>query len=245
MDKNHIIRELIRTAKHNNGTPLSIDRFFKETGIRKEDWYGKYWIKWSEAQLEADLLPNKFGKAKIDLDEILVKIANLIEFLGKVPTKPQLKLAKRSDLYFPSTITIQKRIGSKEEMVKKVFDFCSKNDNFREVTKICKEYINQLVIIEDHIKPEILDNSLISGDIYLLKHGKHYKIGRSKDATRRYKDIKIQMPMETEEIHIIHTDDTVGIEAYWHKRFASKRDNGEWFSLNSNDIKAFKRRKFM
>ncbi len=53
------------------------------------------------------------------------------------------------------------------------------------------------------------------------------------------------MPYKTEEVHVISTDDPVGIEAYWHNRFREKRLEGEWFQLSAADVKAFQRRRVM
>ena len=79
----------------------------------------------------------------------------------------------------------------------------------------------------------------------MVKSGRFCKIGMSNSVGRRLYEIALQLPEKASTVHSIRTDDPVGIEAYWHKRFQAKRKNGEWFNLDASDIAAFKRRKFM
>ncbi|BCM90795.1 hypothetical protein IAD21_02657 [Abditibacteriota bacterium] len=78
--------------------------------------------------------------------------------------------------------------------------------------------------------------------VYLLQHGnrQEYKIGFSKDINARIDKIDLQMPEKIYVVHKIYTNDPRWLEEIWHKRFASKRKNGEWFDLSVQDIAEFK-----
>ena len=79
------------------------------------------------------------------------------------------------------------------------------------------------------------------GVVYLLKSGQFYKIGKATDLKKRLREIKLQLPFETEVIHSIEAFHPFKVERHWHQRFADKRKNGEWFELNDEDVAEFKR----
>ena len=78
------------------------------------------------------------------------------------------------------------------------------------------------------------------GIVYLLKAGPHYKIGKSVNFEKRLTQIKLQLPHAVEVIHVIHAADHSRAESYWHRRFAARRLNGEWFELSEAEVAEFK-----
>lgn len=239
IDKKHILDEIKRTAELNSGVPLGKAMFFKETGIRHHDWFGKYWAKWSDALIEAGYQPNKFNDAYDDRLAI-EKLVNFINEIGKFPSTGELHLKANSDDTFPS-YRIFSRIGKKNILIQKVIQYCTGVPELEKVLEICKSIPATNQIITNN---RLMDNPVFEY-VYLMKSGQYHKIGRANSVGRREYELGIQLPEKVTTVHTIKTDDAMGIEAYWHNRFKSKRKNGEWFELTPDDVNAFKRRNFM
>jgi len=56
--KLYILQEIKRTTQANGGTPLRKVQFEVETGIKRYNWFGVYWARWSDALREAGCLPH-------------------------------------------------------------------------------------------------------------------------------------------------------------------------------------------
>lgn len=78
-----------------------------------------------------------------------------------------------------------------------------------------------------------------SGVVYLLCVGNWYKIGKTNDPLRRYRELDIQLPHKPERLHHITTNDIHHLERHWHRYLREKRGNGEWFQLDQADIDEF------
>jgi len=236
MQKEDILAEIQRTSQQNNGRPLGAGRFEKETGIKPYDW-GKYWARFGDAQREAGFEPNTLQVAYDD-DHLFEKIALLTRELGKFPTKLERRVKSSSDPSFPSANTFD-RLGSKSQLVAKVRIYCLAKPAYEDVIKILDSITD--VGVSDKLDNNINTTNERLGEVYLFKSGRYYKIGMTKDIARRGSELRIQLPEKIDLIHSIKTDDPSGIEAYWHRRFDAKRMNGEWFDLNTADIRSFKR----
>ncbi len=235
LTKDDILKEIQRTAKENDGSPLGRGRFEKETGIKPYDW-NKYWVRLSDAQIEAGFSPNKLTTAYPE-EFLIEKMILLIRKLGKFPIYGELKIEKRNNPDFPDARNFFESKIKKHQFAQKVVDYCKNKGKCNDVISLCQPIIDQPLENQESSK----NISIEIGEVYLFKSGKYYKIGKTNDTVRRGSELKIQLPERMDLIHSIKTDDPSGIEAYWHRRFESKRKNGEWFDLNSSDIKAFKR----
>lgn len=239
LSKQFILQEIKRTAQNNGGVPLGHRAFFQETGIKESDWKGKIWARWGDAVREAGCEPNQLTVAYEETD-LIEKFVAVMRDLGRFPVISELRLKKRSDTSIPNDKTYR-RFGSKQQFAHKIHDYCQGRAGYEDIAAMCAK------IIGDHgasveNTPKMKGNF---GFVYLIKSGRFHKIGRSNSAGRREYELAIQLPEKAKTVHTIRTDDPTGIEEYWHKRFALKRKNGEWFELDSADVAAFKRRKFM
>lgn len=238
MDRLHILNEIRRTADANGGVALGKQRFQQETGIRESDWSGKYWLRWSEAVQEAGYAPNAMNPAYDD-DHLLASLAQLVRELGHFPLSAELAMRSGSDPSFPSPPPFR-RFGRKGQRAARLAAWCELRGGWDDVLAVC------LPLAQDaQPEPESHDSApSADGFVYLMKSGKYYKIGHTNSVGRREYEIGIQLPEPLVVVHAIATDDPMGIETYWHQRFASHRKNGEWFQLSREDVSAFRRRKF-
>jgi Meiotically up-regulated gene 113 len=236
--KQNILMEIRRIASQYDGKPPGKILFERETGIRQSSWTGVLWARWGDALVEAGFAPNAF-QAKSDEVHLLTKLCEAFRHFGRVASEAELRLYHRNvDPEFPSHGTFNLNFGSKAATLKRLAEWIKDKPEFSDLVAILPNaVIDQRTAVKFH-KP-------VDGSVYLIKSGKHFKIGRSDEIERRMKEIRIALPETARLEHVIVTDDPAGIEAYWHRRFADRRANGEWFALKASDVLAFKRRKFM
>jgi hypothetical protein len=243
MDKQFIISEIQRTAE--NGRALGQIRFSSETGIKRHECIGKYWARWSDALAEAGFAQNEWNAAH-DEAYVVTSVLGLARKLGRFPTKYDIQFARSSDSAMPSYDAVA-RLGTRFEVKKKFLQFCSNNASYNDVLNL----VLAIPAKENEIATLAEDRRIVGGYVYLVSAQNAYKIGSTRAPYRRVSEIANQSAKGAELLHLISTDDPEGIEQYWHKRFITKRitginkQSGEWFSLSSEEVKVFKRRKTM
>jgi hypothetical protein len=236
--KDYIISEIRRLAA-NNGQPPGQTLFARDTGIADHQWRGKYWARWGDALIEAGFEPNKWT-GRLDSEEVLTGIIAACRHYGRVPTRDEIEIYRKSEPSIPSEQAIKRHFGRKADLIVALAQRAAADKTYADIAMILP--VNQQP--SSSLSKQASPPKTEEGFVYLIKSGDFYKVGRSDDLERRVKEIRIAMPDKATLVHSIRTDDPAGIEAYWHRRFADKRANGEWFKLHSVDVSAFKRRKY-
>lgn len=75
-----------------------------------------------------------------------------------------------------------------------------------------------------------------AGAVYLLRVGNSYKIGCSKNPDKRIRQLQTGSSASIQCAHLLPTNYYQQIESQLHAKFADKRDIGEWFHLEAEDV---------
>lgn len=237
IDKKQIIREIRRIAVANGGKAPGVQVFERETGFKRWDWYPDIWLRWGDALGEAGYASNQL-QTRIDDQVVIERYIGLVRELGRFPVVGEIRRKAKTDKSFPSHRLFD-RFGGKENLIARVVRYCGENPGFDDIVAL--EGDRQGSSAGSGASVVLSEPKAITGFVYLMKSGRHYKIGRTKSVGRRGSELAIKIPVPPKTIHIIETDDPVGVESYWHRRFVDKRGEGEWFELTADDVKAFKR----
>ncbi len=216
--RDQILSEIKRLAEANDGQPPGRRLFESETGIPESAWFGRYWPRWGDAVAEAGFTPNT-KKQKHDEQFVLTKLAQACRHFGRVPATMELRMYKKVDADFPDTKAMLTGFRGKANLLRRLAEWARENDEYKDIATML---VDQSFETEPEGKAPNTE-----GLVYLIKSGAHYKVGRSDELERRVKEIQIALPEAASLVHSIQTVDPAGIEAYWHRRFADRRANGE------------------
>ncbi|MDD5544603.1 MAG: GIY-YIG nuclease family protein [Acidobacteriia bacterium] len=230
-----IIKTYTTLVNEHGGRLIGERVFIRETGISNYHWHGGFWRSWSAFQEAAGYSPNDQTQ-KIPDEVLLRRFAELALERNEPPIEADLNLKRKQDPSFPNKLAFR-RWGNRDALLDAVALYCEGKEEFAPVLELLRQGSSRRLDLR-------LGSLRVNGFVYLLRSGKNYKIGRTNAAGRRLRELAIQLPQKPDTVHVIETDDPEGIEQYWHRRFAEKRQGGEWFVLNADDVQAFKRRHF-
>ena len=237
MNRQQIVAEIKRIAIGNGGQAPGRQAFERATAVKMSEWYPHIWLRWGDAVAEAGYAPNLL-QAKASDEVLIEKYIAFARQLGRFPVEGEIRRKAREDRSFPSH-SVFSRFGGKDKLLEAVAAHCRKGAGFEDVLALCAE--REQRIGNMNTAERDTERRIPTEFVYLMKSGPHYKIGRTNSVGRRGSELAIKIPVPPRTIHSVETDDPVGVESYWHKRFADKRGEGEWFVLSAEDVSAFKR----
>ena len=239
MTRDRILGEIRSAAAANNGRAPGERAFQDATGVTRSQLWKAGFPNYGAAVEAAGLAANQL-KAAIDTPSLLRALGELTRRIGRFPTKGDIKVEKAREPKFPSYEAFFRLSGhAYSSLPPMLLEFSRSSAEFTDVAELLAESAAESSPPSPRNK-----SKRVVGYVYLAKHGRDFKIGRSNDVSRRRREISLLLPQELEHVHIIETDDPEGIEGYWHRRFEARRLRGEWFRLSADDVAAFRRRRY-
>ena len=235
-----LVAQRIHALAQARGGHVSLDAFLAETGIkdkwlRTQPWFGG----WNNLLQELGLATKSFEVPRAQPEAVARAVGALIAREGKWPTEDELARERRRDAQFPS-LKVIRPLRKSGALAALIVQAAASDATLAPAAAIAAAKVS--VGPAQELTPA---NERVRGYVYLLRSGRRYKIGKSNDPSRRWREVRLELPDETHQVHTIPTDDPSGIEAYWHQRFAAKRvRNTEFFELDASDVQAFKRRSY-
>lgn len=237
--RNRILKTIKKIASV-DGTPPGQQKFERITKIKQWAWCGVLWARWSDALREAGFEPNTMSVRYSD-EELLEQCAQLALASGRIPSMGDHQLARTNGAKLANWFTIWGRFGGRKGIMNRLKKHCIGREDLAAVLAMCETFVYRSSVVAkkpDDEMPEELKHE--PGFVYLMKSTGKYKIGKAACVEKRYRQIATMIPVPLELIHFIKVEDALGVEAFWHRRFKSKRVGGEWFELDAADVEAFK-----
>jgi hypothetical protein len=235
-----LVAQRIHALAQERGGHMSLGAFLAETGINDKWLRTQPWFEgWNNLLQELGLATKSFGAVRAQPEAVAHAVAALIAREGKWPTEDELVRERKRDPAFPS-LKVIRPLRKSGALANLIVQASTGDSNLARAAAIASTKLSAVPPPERGPADE-----RVRGYVYLLRSGRRYKIGKSNDPSRRWREVRLELPDETHQIHTIATDDPSGIETYWHQRFAVKRiRNTEFFELDAADVRAFKRRSY-
>src|SRR5438477_11019033 len=119
---------------------------------------------------EADAYSPNDPTHKMPYEILVRRFAELALKRDHVPTEPDLNLKRKEDPTFPGKLVFR-RWGSRDALLTAVTEYCEGKAEFAPVLELLSQ--GNSTRLEHR-----LGSLRVSGLVYLLRSGKHYKLGR-------------------------------------------------------------------
>jgi len=240
------LAQLRAAVERNGGRPPGERRFYKDTGLTKNDLWKAGYDTYGAACKAVGHQPNPLQQQLSD-EDLFRPLAALTGELGRFPPKGAFEVRRKRDSQFPSWDAFKRRErqGPETTLREALAAWCRKTGEFENILPL----LETGKTTTPPTGPRRLTRGVVNGYVYLMRYGSSgavYKVGLTDNVHRRHSQLSMMAPQDMRIVHAIPTDDPPGIERYRLERFAPKLVKGkkEIFRLTQDDVAAFKSRTY-